>query len=41
MVPKLFGVKKALVALTDPASGDGDAETHSQGAAAPATRSMA
>ncbi|MDQ0568394.1 ATP-binding cassette subfamily C protein LapB [Variovorax paradoxus] len=40
MVPKLFGVKKALVALTDPAAGDGDADAHSQGAAA-ANRSMA
>ena len=39
MVPKLFGVKKPLVALGDSASGDDGAEAMPQGAAA--NRSMA
>ncbi|MDQ0589268.1 peptidase domain-containing ABC transporter [Variovorax paradoxus] len=40
MVPKLFGVKKALVALPDATAGDDDAEAHPPQAAA-ANRSMA
>jgi ATP-binding cassette subfamily C protein LapB len=40
MVPKLFGVKKALVALPDSTAGEDDAEAHPQQGAA-ANRSMA